>query len=184
MEGPRLDGSKLDLAIQVAAELHRGQTRDGEVPLPYVTHPLEVLSNLRYIGEVTEEDSLVAATLHDLLEMTEICSSEILEWFGPKVQGLVMELTRTEPTPDEIAGKNRDEVWEMRSDYLLYDIARMSAAAQAIKLADRLANLREAKRMKGDRKLERYYEQTQRILKVIPRVVNRRLWDAIRTELA
>ena len=44
----------LELAIEFAVQAHRSQFRDGDHPLPYITHPLDVLANLRYTGQVTD----------------------------------------------------------------------------------------------------------------------------------
>jgi (p)ppGpp synthase/HD superfamily hydrolase len=59
----------------------------------------------------------------------------------------------------------------------------MSPAAQTVKLADRLSNVREGKRTKRNGKLERYLAQTRRILEIVSRDVNPGLWDAIQAEL-
>jgi (p)ppGpp synthase/HD superfamily hydrolase len=71
----------------------------------------------------------------------------------------------------------------MRAAMLLEEIRQMSPEAQAIKLADRLANVRDAKRTKSSRKLARYLRQSALILELVPESVNRPLWRAIRAEL-
>lgn len=170
----------LDAAIEFAAKAHRGQIRDGEDPLPYITHPVEVVVNLRYLGAVTDPDILCAAALHDVVEETAVPLSEIEERFGERVRALVEELTRREPTPDEIQGMTKDSIWELRSGLLLGEIAKMSPDAQAIKLADRYSNLSEARRTKLGKKLVRYNDQTTKILKIVPKKVNPGLWSAIK----
>jgi (p)ppGpp synthase/HD superfamily hydrolase len=74
----------------------------------------------------------------------------------------------------------KDAIWQLRADMLLVEITRMSPDAQTIKLADRLANVRDAKRAKKGKKLNRYLWQTNEILKIIPRERNEGLWEAIR----
>jgi (p)ppGpp synthase/HD superfamily hydrolase len=174
---------RLDKAIQLAAKWHAGEERDGENPLPYITHPMEVLVNLRYVGGVTDEDMLCAAALHDVLEESDATPEEIAAAVGARVRDLVQELTRREPTKKETAGLTKEEVWQLRADMLLTEIARMSHAAQAVKLADRLSNVREGKRTKLGQKLERYLAHTYLILETVPREVNPALWDAIQAEL-
>lgn len=159
---------------------HEGQVRDGECPLPYITHPLDVLANLRYTGEVTDPDMLCTAVLHDVVEESGVSFDEIEERFGAGVRELVQELTRYEPTEEERAGLSKDEIWELRSQLLLDEIAKMSPRAQAIKLADRLSNLNEATRAKVGKKLDRYNRQTAKILKIIPKGCNPGLWEAVR----
>jgi (p)ppGpp synthase/HD superfamily hydrolase len=170
----------LDAVIEFAAKAHRGQVRDGENPLPYITHPLDVLANLRYIGEVTDPDMLAAAILHDVVEESGVPFEEIEKRFGTRVRELVQELTRREPTAEETAGMAKDEIWEMRSNMLLSEIGKMSLTAQAVKLADRYSNLNEARRSKSGKKLGRYNKQTVKILKIIPRKANPGLWDAVK----
>lgn len=175
--------SLLHRATAFALKAHEGFDREGDSPLPYFTHPIEVLANLRFVGRVTDPDMLCAAILHDTVEGGTVSLADIQKEFGPRVAGLVKELTRCEPTSDQTSGMDKSEVWEFRSSMLLAEISGMSADAQTIKLADRLANLNEAKRMKKGKKLERYLDQTKRILKIIPEAVNPSLWWAIREEL-
>jgi len=170
----------LDAAIEFAAKAHRGQVRDGESPLPYITHPVDVLANLRYVGGVTDSDMLCAAILHDVVEESRVTLEEIESRFGKRVRGLVEELTRREPTASEIEGMTKDQIWELRANMLLDEIEKMSPTAQAIKLADRLSNIKEAERVKLGKKLKRYREQTVKILKIVPKKVNPGIWEAIR----
>jgi len=176
--------SRLQAAIELAVRLHRDQERDGTNPLPYCTHPIEVLSHLRNVGEVTDEDLLCVAALHDVLEETDIDSAEIAKSFSERVATLVKELTRKEPTPEETKGLDKSAVWKLRAEMLLEEIRHMSPDAQQVKLADRLSNVREAKRTKSGPKLERYFWQTEEILKIVPKSVNPGLWKAIKAELA
>lgn len=174
---------RLDRAIQLAAKWHAGEERDGEFPLPYFTHPIEVLVNLRYVGGVTDEDLLCAAALHDVIEETDATLEEIEAAVGARVRDLVRELTRREPTKKETQGLTKEEIWQLRADMLLEEIAKMSADAQRVKLADRLSNVREGKRTKLGDKLTRYLAHTHLILQTVPREVNPALWDAILAEL-
>ncbi len=174
----------LSQAILFATEKHMGSYRDGDFGLPYATHPVEVVSLLRYVGRVTDEPMLCAAALHDVLEETSVPASELKKRFGKVAGDLVVELTRTEPAAKDIEGLSKDEIWQIRSELLLDDIRRMSSDAMAIKLSDRLANLREAKRTKRGDKLSRYIAQSKTILKIIHKDANPHLWRAIRDELA
>lgn len=167
---------KLEEAIALALDAHRDQVRDGKAPLPYATHPIDVLNILRYIGEVTEESILIAALLHDLIEETTIKIAQIEKQFGKPVAKLVLEMTRTEPTSDQTAPLSSDEVWSLRNDLLLADIRQMTPAAQQIKLADRISNLRLALVTRTGKKRNRYIAQSKQILATIDRSVNESLW--------
>ncbi len=177
-------GERLQSAVLWAAQLHSGQWRDGDVPVPYVCHPLEVLTLLRYVGGVTDEDLLLAAVLHDILEETVATREEIEAAFGMEVAQLVSELTRSEPTQSDIAGLGKDEIWELRSSRLLAEIRSMSPRAQTVKLCDRLSNLRESAYTKRGKKRKRYVAQTWKILDIVPRSTNPALWDAVKAEAA
>ncbi|MEQ1934336.1 MAG: HD domain-containing protein, partial [Fimbriimonadaceae bacterium] len=88
---------KLAKAIKFARKAHKGQWRDGEPALPYITHPVEVVNRLAYIGEVQDEDLLCAAALHDVVEETDVTVAQIEARFGPEVARIVSEVTREEP---------------------------------------------------------------------------------------
>ena len=168
--------AKLEQAIEFAVKAHAGEYRDGEAPLPYVTHPIEVMSLLRYTGRVTDEDHLVIACLHDVLEETSLTSADIEVAFGAEVALGVQALTRYEPTTEERSGLDDEQVWELRSSIMLKEISAMTEEIQAVKLADRLANIRQAKVTRKPKKVERYKRQTAEILRLIPKSVNPALW--------
>jgi len=174
---------RLDRATVLAAQWHAGTERDGDHPLPYIVHPIEVLSNLRYVGRVIDEDLLCVAILHDVLEETSATPEAIEEAVGHRVRELVVELTRKEPSAEETDGMSKPEIWQLRSKMLLGEIEKMSPDAQQVKLADRLSNVQEAKRTKSKEKLERYLAQTKKILKIVDHSINPFLWDAIADEL-
>ncbi|AIE87705.1 HD domain-containing protein [Fimbriimonas ginsengisoli] len=174
---------RLDRAIRAATKWHAGQDREGDSPLPYITHPMEVLILLRTVGKVLHEELLCAAILHDVLEETDATPEQIEEIAGARVRSLVQELTRVEPSAQETKGLSKEAIWKLRALRLLDEIRGQSRDAQQIKLADRLSNVREAKRTKPPEKRDRYLWQTFRILEIVPREVNPPLWDAIRAEL-
>jgi (p)ppGpp synthase/HD superfamily hydrolase len=174
---------QLDHALRFMAEAHAGSERDGDDPLPYAFHPVEVVTNLRVVGGVTDEDLLVAAALHDTLEDTDATSEAIEKQFGTRVRALVEGLTREEPDEAVRARLDKDALWALRAEMLLEEIAAMPPEVQQVKLADRLSNVREAKRTKRGKKRDRYVAQTRKILEIVPKEVNPGLWEAIRAEV-
>ncbi len=173
-------GAVLHKAIKWAEKLHRGQDRDGPAPLPYLSHPVDVACKLRYLAGVEDPTDLCAALLHDTVEECGVHPAKIAKKFGSEVEGLVRELTRTEPSEADAAGLTPEQLWELRSRLLLEDIRRMSPRAQRIKLADRLSNLEAARATRLGDRLDRYVRQSFLILEAIPRDVSPPLWDAIR----
>lgn len=166
-------------ALKFATKRHKGQMRDGTPPLPYITHPVDVVNILRYEARETDPELLAAGFLHDLLEETETSDAEIEERFGSRVAQLVLELTRTEPSSDVRAALPDQELWELRNQLLLDGIRAMSVDAQRVKLADRVSNLRGAFATREGVALERYIKQSKMILERIPREVSPILWDWI-----
>ena len=179
MESVSAGSPNIEEAIAFAIRIHSGGLREGGSPLPYISHPFEVLHNLRYVGKVTDKDMWCAAILHDTIESGGTALSEIEYQFGVRVAFLVGELTRREPDSTEISELTKREIWRRRAQMLIDETSNMSPDAQQIKLADRLANLCDAFRLKKGAKLERYLWQTNEILKVVPREVNLELWDAV-----
>jgi (p)ppGpp synthase/HD superfamily hydrolase len=174
---------RLHKAIRWAGKVHKNQDRDGDAALPYISHVLEVVSNLRFVGGVTDEDLLCVAALHDVLEMSDVPASKIESRFGERVRGLVEELTRHEPSAEDTMGMTDAQIWKLRSGILLDEIKKMSPDAQQVKLADRLSNTIGALRSKTGSKLERTLKQTEEILKIVPQKVNPGLWNAIREKV-
>lgn len=170
-------------ALLYAAEKHAGQYRDGDHPLPYICHPVEVMVNLRNVGGVTDPQMLAAAVLHDVLEECDVTGDELERTFGKQVAIRVLAVTRREPTAEETRGMDDEERWTLRSGMLLEEIRHMDPQDQTIKLADRLSNVREANRTKKGKKLARYQVQTKEILKIISKEVNPGLWRAVKAAL-
>jgi guanosine-3',5'-bis(diphosphate) 3'-pyrophosphohydrolase len=173
---------QLHKAIKLAVKAHKKQDLDDSHPLPYVTHPLNVLNLLRYDAGVLDEDILCAAVLHDLLEETDVTESEIAKRFGDEVLSLVKQMTRKESS-EEVMALAEDERWKIRNDEMMDEIDHMSDAAKKIKLADRTSNLQVALKERTGKKLERYLGQSRQILEHIERDISPVLWDKIQKML-
>jgi guanosine-3',5'-bis(diphosphate) 3'-pyrophosphohydrolase len=64
-------------AIKFAAEKHATQRRKDAAKTPYINHPIEVAEHLARVGKVTDEDTLIAAILHDTIEDTDTTEEEL-----------------------------------------------------------------------------------------------------------
>jgi (p)ppGpp synthase/HD superfamily hydrolase len=164
-------------ALKRAVKAHKKQDRDGNAPLPYATHPVDVLNLVRYDAGVVDEEILAAALLHDVLEETDITAEELEKEFGHRVSRLVCELTRVEP---DRSGLSEEEVWQLRTQIMLEEIDRMSEEAKLIKLADRASNLRCALLTRSGDELNKYVRQSFFILEHIDRSVCPVLWDRVK----
>jgi GTP pyrophosphokinase len=126
-------------ALGLAARAHAGQWRaSGE---PYITHPVSVAEIVAEWG--LDEEAVVAALLHDVVEDTDTSLSTLSEQFGSKVAELVDGLTKMRlsasprPAPDSARLESSNE--NLRK--LLLATGR-DPRVILIKLADRLQNLR------------------------------------------
>ncbi len=172
-------GKNLQEAVKWATRLHFDQFRDGKPAIPYICHPIDVLTKARYIGKITDENILIACVLHDVIEECNTSPAKIKQRFGDSVCRLVTEVTRNEPTELERSGLSSKQIWQLRTARLFDEIKVMSDNAKIIKLADRLSNVEEAKCTRVGHKLDRYFRQTKEILRLIHPKINPHLHSAI-----
>ena len=117
-------------AASFAARKHTGQTRKGDDAQPYINHPLEVANLLSNVGNVDDFDVLIAAVLHDTIEDTETSAEDIIELFGERVCGYVLEVTDDKSLPK----RERKQLQVEHAPHL-------SQGAKLIKLADKISNI-------------------------------------------
>ncbi|MBQ4146146.1 MAG: bifunctional (p)ppGpp synthetase/guanosine-3',5'-bis(diphosphate) 3'-pyrophosphohydrolase [Clostridia bacterium] len=129
-------GDDLDTVVKAynyAQTKHEGQMRkSGE---PYFTHPAQVA----YILAELELDpqSISAALLHDVVEDTEVTEQEMEKEFGETVTLLVDGVTKLDKIP--YTSKEDQQVENLRK--MFFAMAK-DVRVIAIKLADRLHNMR------------------------------------------
>lgn len=128
---PDLNEQKILEAFEFAEECHQGQTRlSGE---PYVMHPLAVAYNL--LSLCPDEDSIIAALLHDVLEDTEVTPAEIEKRFGANVLKLSQGVEKINKI--HLQGKDR-QIGSLRKMFLAM---AEDLRVIFIKLSDRLHNI-------------------------------------------
>ncbi len=131
---PRLDYEAVLFALNFAEKSHEGQFRkSGE---PYVTHPVEVAELLLPYG--ADQDSVIAALLHDVVEDTDVEIEEIEALFGESVKLLLDGLTKIEKNKFR-----KQEGLERKVESLRHwvDVMSKDIRVGVIKLFDRLHNL-------------------------------------------
>ncbi len=121
---------RIATALDFATEAHRGQKRKY-TGTEYITHPIAVAKILSSV-EICDEDMLIAALLHDVVEDTPITIEAVRAEFGPAVADLVGWLTDTSK-PSDGNRAARKAIDRQHS-------AAAPAAAQTIKLADLIDN--------------------------------------------
>lgn len=136
----QIEEKQLDYDLQIvtaafsfAETAHQGQLRvSGE---EYITHPLNVAEILATLG--MDQESVVAALLHDVVEDTAVTIADVQKRFGKAVAALVDGATKL----DKIPFSSREEQQAENVRKMLLAMAR-DVRVIIIKLADRLHNLR------------------------------------------
>lgn len=139
-------GDQVREAFEVATAAHAHQRRKGD-DSPYMIHPLTVAGIVRAAG--MDAAAVAAALLHDVVEDTPITLDALRSRFDPRVVELVEAMT-----------EHKDTVgYERRKDEHREQIERAGTDAALIYAADKLANLRDMRRIYsevGERIAERF----------------------------
>ena len=119
-------------AASFAATRHTTQRRKDAAASPYINHPLALGDILASEGGVEDAEVIAAALLHDTVEDTETSIEELVTLFGERVASMVAEVT------DD---KSLDSAERKRLQ--IVKAASKSPGAKLVKLADKIANLRD-----------------------------------------
>jgi len=134
------------------AEEHYDGLRRKTHDLPYVVHPLRAVAILRSVGysEFDDENLMIAALFHDLIEDTSLTYEDIKAEFNEEIARLVLELSHPE-------GMDKED-W-------LKSLKNVSKKARIIKMADRIDNLLDmGNDVWSKKKQKSYTEQSKLIL--------------------
>ena len=131
--GMDMDMGRIEAAYNMAKLAHSGQLRkDGS---PYVTHCVAAADIAADMG--LDEDSIVAALLHDVIEDTDLTHSDIAKQFGEPVANIVEGVTKL--TRVQYTSKEDEQMENLRK--MLMAMAK-DIRVILIKIADRLHNMR------------------------------------------
>ena len=119
-------------AVEFAAHKHKDQRRKGVSASPYINHPIALAKILAEEGGVSDANVIVAALLHDTLEDTQTTKQELVGEFGELIANVVDEVTDT---------KSVDSATRKRLQ--ISKASHASNEAKLVKLADKIANLRD-----------------------------------------
>jgi RelA/SpoT family (p)ppGpp synthetase len=121
-------------AYQFAKKAHAGQFRtSGE---PYVTH-VEAVAELLRKELNADEETLIAALLHDTVEDTDVTYKDIKAAFGPVVAKLVEGVTKVQQLEEILDKRERN----MQSIRKMFRTMGKDIRVIFIKLSDRLHNM-------------------------------------------
>ncbi len=135
-KNPQYDCEKIEKAYNLAHDAHKNQRRrSGE---PYIMHPVAVAKILFNLG--MDNECIIGALLHDVVEDTEYNIDYIKKEFGDEVALLVDGVTKLGQIPlstrEEVQAENIRKMFIAMNEDIRVII---------IKLCDRLHNMRTAK---------------------------------------
>jgi guanosine-3',5'-bis(diphosphate) 3'-pyrophosphohydrolase len=119
-------------ALEFASRKHSTQRRKDPAASPYINHPIALVSILAVEAGIRDPEVLCAALLHDTVEDTQTTPEELEQHFGATIAGIVAEVT------DD---KNLEK--QDRKRLQIEHAHALSPAAGLVKLADKIANLRD-----------------------------------------
>ena len=119
-------------ALAFAAHKHRDQRRKDADASPYINHPIALADVLVNEGGITDVEVLCAALLHDTVEDTATTHEELVDEFGSRIARIVAEVTDDKRLP-------KSERKRLQVEHAPH----ISHEAKLVKLADKLANLRD-----------------------------------------
>ena len=146
---PNPDIYRIRDAYEYAAKAHAGQRRkDGS---PYVTHCISAADICVDMG--LDEDSIIAALLHDVIEDTPISHETVAKRFGDTVANLVEGVTKL--TRVQLVSKEESQMESLRK--MLMAMSK-DIRVILIKLADRLHNMRTMQYQREDKQRSKSLE--------------------------
>lgn len=127
---------KVNLALKVASRAHRDQMRKG-TDIPYISHPVAVAMIVS--GYTTDEDTIAASILHDILEDVEptvYSETDMRNDFGNEVVKIVKDVSE-----DKTAGEPEKPWIERKKSYLAHLDSLENERPLIVSAADKIHNL-------------------------------------------
>ena len=127
-------------AVAFAIEAHKAGFRKGG-NIPYVVHPLDVMSILLKSG--ARENLAIAGVLHDVAEDTDYTLQDIKARFGEAVADLVEGASEPEELTKGVSREEKRKTWKLRKSQKIEQMKGASPELRLLICADKLANLRD-----------------------------------------
>lgn len=147
-------------AIQFAVIAHGNQVRKGNEHLPYVFHCIDVANEIFYYSGLTVEEMRIAsiiAILHDTIEDTPVTQGDISDQFGDDVAQGVGALSKNE----SVSCTGNSKLAQLTES--ITRIKQFPKYVWAVKLADRISNLKSFPAMWGREKITEYLSEASLI---------------------
>lgn len=130
----KLDSTLLDKAIKYAVDAHSGTERQGK-GFPYIVHPMEAMAIVATM--TNDQELLAAATLHDVVEDTDVTAADIDLEFGSRIAKLAV----TE-NDNFTVGVSTSDSWHSRKQAAMDRLRDASIDAKMMALGHELSNMR------------------------------------------
>lgn len=146
--------SKFERALEFAMKAHRGQVRKGST-VPYIVHPIETALIVMTLSD--DQDVIIAALFHDIIEDTKYGAKEIEMAFGTRVAELVQA-----ESENKRRGQDASATWKIRKQEFIDSLPDKPKEEKIIALADKLSNMRatyQGFRKNGEKFWERFHEK-------------------------
>ena len=119
--------TQVEEAMRLAQDVHKNQIRKSDGS-PYVIHTLMCAHMLTRYG--FNDDVVISALLHDVLEDTECTAEAIRVLFGESVLQVVQAVSEDKTLP-----------WEKRKEVYVEKVRTSSEEVKAVSIADKIHNL-------------------------------------------
>lgn len=129
-------------ALIYAAKMHNATPPRKGTGLPYITHPIAVAEILRNKG--LGVDIQIMGLFHDLLEDTEATREKIIEYGNTDIYEAVVLLTKTDKDTEAYVNRINKNI-----------------KASAVKIADRIHNLRDSIYYPDQKWKLKYYKESE-----------------------
>lgn len=145
-------------AMQFAIVAHGNQVRKGNEHIPYVFHPIDVANEVIYYSGLPIPElelASVIALLHDVVEDSIVSENDVRQHFGDDVARGVAALSKS---ADVKSAEKDSKLAELEEN-----LVRLKAApqyVQAVKLADRISNLKSFPAMWSRQKIANYLDES------------------------
>ncbi len=159
--GIQADLTRVRAAFEYARDAHGNQLRrDGT---PFITHPLAAAEIIVEMG--LDEESIIAALLHDCIEDTPVTHEGIAEHFGEPIAQIVEGVTKL----TRVVYTSKEQVQMENLRKMLLAMAR-DIRVILIKIADRLHNMRTMEYQTEEKQREKALETMEMYAPIVYRL--------------
>ncbi len=149
--GKKVNSKLIEEAFHLSLFAHKGQKREDGTN--YINHPIEVAKKLT--EEVfSDNETICAALLHDVLEDTKITRNQINSYFGEETALLVNNVTKMKNILEESSNLREENLKK------IFILTFSDPRILMIKISDRIHNLSTIEAIKDKTRIERIVRES------------------------